>query len=102
MGYRKASEELRHLMFLAPDVPDDILHTIWASRLPPQVHEILAGYTDGSLLSASNLADKTFHVNTPADYSQHFACGSPQHRQFTGTRRGALEQGRLTAGTTDI
>jgi hypothetical protein len=36
MGDRKPSQFLRHLRSLAPDVPDDFLHTIWSSRLPPQ------------------------------------------------------------------
>jgi hypothetical protein len=31
MGDRKLSQYLRHLKSLAPDVPDDFLHTIWAS-----------------------------------------------------------------------
>jgi len=102
MGYRGASQVLRHFKVLAQFVPNYFVGTIWATRLPPQVKAILASYTQGSLLSAPYHADKTCQVNTPADYSQHFAYGSPQHSQFTGTHRGALAPGRLTAGTTDI
>jgi hypothetical protein len=55
LGYRKPSQFLRHLKNLAPDVPDDFLRTIWASRLPPHVQAILAGQTEGSLDSASQI-----------------------------------------------
>ena len=89
MGYRGASQVLRHFKVLAQFVPNYFVGTIWATRLPPQVKAILASYTHGSLLSAPNLADKTCQVNTPADYSQHFACGCPQHSQFTGIHLGA-------------
>jgi len=49
MGDRKPSKFLRHLKSLAPDVPDDFLRTIWASRLPPYVQAIFAGQNEGSL-----------------------------------------------------
>lgn len=62
MGDRKPSQFLRHLKGLAPDVPDDFLRTIWASRLPPHVQAILAGQTEGSLDSASHLADRICEV----------------------------------------
>ena len=62
MGERKPSQFLRHLKGLAPDLPDDFLRTIWASRLPPQVQAILAGQTGGSLDSAAQLADKICEV----------------------------------------
>jgi len=62
MGDRKPSQFLRHLRSLAPDVPDDFLRTIWASRLPPHVQAILAGQTEGSLISISHLADKICEV----------------------------------------
>jgi hypothetical protein len=35
MGDHKPSQFLRHLRSLAPDVPEDFLHTIWSSRLLP-------------------------------------------------------------------
>jgi hypothetical protein len=62
MGDRKPSQFLRHLRSLAPDVPDAFLRTIWASRLPPHAQAILAGQTEGSLESTSNLADKICEV----------------------------------------
>jgi hypothetical protein len=36
MGDRELSRFLRHLRSPTPDAPDDFLHTIWSSRLPPQ------------------------------------------------------------------
>ena len=39
----------REVWSLAPDVPDDFLRTICASRLPPHVKAILVGQTVGSL-----------------------------------------------------
>ena len=63
MGDRKPSQFLRHLKSLAPDVPDDFLRTIWASRLPSHVQAILAGQTDDSLESASHLADRICEVS---------------------------------------
>jgi hypothetical protein len=62
MGDRKPSQFLRHLKGLAPDVPDDFLRTIWASRLPQHVQAILAGHTEGSLDSSSHLADRICEV----------------------------------------
>ena len=64
MGDREPSQFLRHLKALAPDVPDDFLRTIWASRLPPHVQAILAGQTEGSMDSASQLADRICEVAT--------------------------------------
>ena len=64
MGDRKPSQFLRHLKALAPDVPDYFLRTIWASRLPPHVQAILAGQTEGSMDSASQLADRICEVAT--------------------------------------
>jgi hypothetical protein len=62
MGDRKPSQFLRHLKGLAPDVPDDFLRTIWTSRLPQHVQAIRAGHTEGSLDSASHLADRICEV----------------------------------------
>jgi len=39
-----------------------LLSTIWASRFPPHVQAILAGQTEGSLDSASQLADRNCEV----------------------------------------
>jgi hypothetical protein len=72
MGDRKPPQFLRHLKALAPDVPDEFLRSIWTSRLPSQVQAILAGQTEGSPDSASQLADKiceVFNQSTMASIS---------------------------------
>ena len=55
---RKPSQFLRHLKSLAPDVPDDLLRSIWSSRLPSHIETILAGEGGGNLEAASQLADR--------------------------------------------
>jgi hypothetical protein len=62
MGDRKQFQFLRHLRSLAPDVPDDFLHSIWTSRLPLSVKAILAGQPEGSLDAAARCADR---ISTP-------------------------------------
>jgi hypothetical protein len=62
IGDRKPSQFLRHLKSLAPDVPDDFLRSIWASRLPPHIQTILAGQAEGNLDAASQLADRIAEV----------------------------------------
>jgi hypothetical protein len=42
MGDRKQSQYLRHLRSLAPDVPDNLLRTIWTSQLPKDIQITLA------------------------------------------------------------
>jgi len=64
MCERKPSQFLRHLKSLAPDVPDNFLCTVWASRLPPHVQAILAGQTEGSLDSISQIADTICKVSS--------------------------------------
>jgi len=78
MGDRKASQFLRHLKSLAPDVPDDFLRTIWASRLPPHVQAILAGQTEGSLDSAFHLADRICEV-TPLPTTTSISPSTPDN-----------------------
>jgi hypothetical protein len=74
MGDQKPSQFLQHLRSLAPDVPDDFLRTIWASRLPRHVQGILDGWTEGSLDSASHLADKILEaIPQPATASMSTA-----------------------------
>jgi hypothetical protein len=58
MGDRKPSQFLRHLKSLASEVPDDLLRSIWSSRLPPHIQAILAGQSEDDLNSASKLADR--------------------------------------------
>jgi hypothetical protein len=78
LGKRKPSQFLRHLKGLAPDVPDDFLRTIWASRLPPHVQAILAGQTEGILHSASHLADKICEV-TPQPTAASISPATPDN-----------------------
>jgi hypothetical protein len=62
MGDLKHSQFIRHLNSLAPEVPDDFLRSIWASRLPPPIQAILAGQSEGDLDSATQLADRICEV----------------------------------------
>ena len=78
MGDRKPSQFLRHLKGLAPDVPDDFLRTIWASRLPPHVQAILAGQTEGSLDTASHLADRICEI-TPQPTTASIPTATPDN-----------------------
>ncbi len=80
MGDRKLSQFLRHLKSLAPDVPDDFLHTIWTSRLPPHVQAILAGQTEGSLDATARLADKICEVTPPPNAASIAAPNSDNTR----------------------
>jgi hypothetical protein len=62
MGDRKPSHFLRHLRGLAPDVPEDILRTIWSSRLHPYIRTTLAGQQECSLDTAARCADPISEV----------------------------------------
>jgi hypothetical protein len=94
MGDRKPSQFLRHLKGLAPDVPDNFLRTIWASRLPPHVQAILAGQTKGSLDSASHLADRICEV-TPLPTTAAVTASKPE--DSAGLRERTDELTRLVA-----
>lgn len=64
IGDRSPSQFLRHLKNLAGDtVPDDLMRTIWISRLPVSSQAILATQKDSALEDVANLADKIFEVN---------------------------------------
>jgi hypothetical protein len=93
-GDRKPSQFLRHLKGLAPDVPDDFLRTIWASRLPPHMQAILAAQTEGSLDSASNLADRISEV-TPLPTTPAVTASTPE--DSAGLRECIDEMARLVA-----
>jgi hypothetical protein len=62
MGDSKPSQFLRHLRNLAPDLPENFLHSIWTSRLAPSVHAILAGQPEGRLDATARCADL---ISTP-------------------------------------
>jgi hypothetical protein len=94
MGDRNPSQFLRHLKGLAPDVPDDFLRTIWASRIPPHVQAILTGQTEGSLKSASHLADRICEV-TPLPTKAAFSASTPE--DSAGLRESIDELTRLVA-----
>jgi hypothetical protein len=55
MGDRKPSQFLRQLRSL---IPDDFLHSIWSSRLPPNVRAILAVQPEGDLDAAARCANR--------------------------------------------
>jgi hypothetical protein len=62
MGDHKPSQFLRHLRSFAPDVPDDLLRSIWSSRLPTNVQAILALQHEDSLDAAALSADRISQV----------------------------------------
>ena len=96
MGDRKPSQFLRHLKGLAPDVPDDFLRTILTSWLPPHVQAILASQTEGSLDSASHLADRICEV---APLPTTVSISTPSLDNRAGTHRCAWTHGTLTTDT---
>lgn len=74
LGTRKPSQFLRHLQHLAgPNMPDDVLRTIWASRLPPSMQPIVASQATLSLDALADLADRIHDLATP---SYHVAATS--------------------------
>jgi hypothetical protein len=58
MVNHKTSHFPRHLRSLAPDVPDDFLHSIWSDRLPPNVRAILSGQPESNLDAAACCVDR--------------------------------------------
>jgi hypothetical protein len=64
MGDYKLSQFLRHLRSLAPDVTGDFRHTVWSSRLPPNIQAILVGQPEGSLDAAACCADRIYDVSS--------------------------------------
>lgn len=66
LGDRKPSQFLRHLRDLAGiNVPDDLLQTIWTSRLPHGVQAVLAGQpARTSLENLADLADRVTELTS--------------------------------------
>jgi hypothetical protein len=62
IGDRKPSQFLRHLRSLASDMSEDFLHTVWSSRLPPNIQAILAGQHKGNLDAAVSSTDRISEV----------------------------------------
>jgi hypothetical protein len=58
MGDRKPSQFLRHLRSLAPDMPDDLLRSIWSSQLPTHIRAAFAGQPGGDFETAARCADR--------------------------------------------
>lgn len=70
LGDRKPSQFLRHLQHLAgPEVPTDFIKTIWTSRLPRNMQQIIASQSDSPLEKLADLADKIDDI-VPAVSSQ--------------------------------
>lgn len=71
IGDRKPSQYLRHLRSKVDTstVPDNLLRTLWSSRLPSQVKAIVASQTNMSLDAVAELADRIQEAITPAQVS---------------------------------
>jgi hypothetical protein len=66
MGDRTLSQFLRHLRNLAKtDFSEDILRTLWADRLPPQVQAIIAAQSTTPLNDVALVADKVNAITIP-------------------------------------
>jgi len=78
MGDRKPSQFLRNIKSLVPEVPNDFIRNIWASRLPPHVHAILTGQTEGSLDSVCHLTDRIWEV-TPQPTTASISSATPDN-----------------------
>lgn len=67
LGDRKPSQFLRHLQNLAgPGVPEDFVKTIWSSRLPHNMQQIIASQTSSSIETLADLADRIQDIAPPA------------------------------------
>ncbi|PNF28672.1 hypothetical protein B7P43_G08233 [Cryptotermes secundus] len=62
IGDRKPSQFLRHLKSLAPDVSDNVIRSVWTSRLPRNVQSFLAGQNESNLVAAALCADRISEV----------------------------------------
>uniref|UniRef100_A0A1Y1MXV9 DUF7041 domain-containing protein n=1 Tax=Photinus pyralis TaxID=7054 RepID=A0A1Y1MXV9_PHOPY len=72
LGDRKPSQFLRHLQSLAgASVPDDLLKSIWTSRLPSNIQAILASQQKATLSEAAELADAINATNPHAVHAVH-------------------------------
>lgn len=71
IGDRKPSQFLRHLRGLAgTNFPDEILQTLWLSRLPKHMQAVLVSHRDLSLEKRADIADsiaETFASETVAE-----------------------------------
>ncbi|KAL0881447.1 hypothetical protein ABMA27_001310 [Loxostege sticticalis] len=67
LGDRKPSQFLRHLQNLAgPGVPEDFVRTIWTSRLPHNMQQIIASQASSPIETLADLADRIQDIAPPA------------------------------------
>lgn len=67
LGDRKPSQFLRHLQNLAgPGVPEDFVRTIWTSRLPHNMQQIIATQATSPIETLADLADRIQDIAPPA------------------------------------
>ncbi|KAL0831366.1 hypothetical protein ABMA28_002191 [Loxostege sticticalis] len=67
LGDRKPSQFLRHLQNLAgPGVPEDFVRTIWTSRLPHNMQQIIASQATSPIETLADLADRIQDIAPPA------------------------------------
>jgi hypothetical protein len=59
---RRLSQFLRYLRSLAPDVSENVLRSIWTSRLPQNIQCFLAGLKETNLDAAALCADRISEV----------------------------------------
>lgn len=79
MGDRKPSQFLRHLQGLAgANVPDNLIRSLWLSRLPRSMQAILATQAQADLTTAAELADAVAETTT----GQHIAETSASSNHF--------------------
>lgn len=69
LGDRKPSQFLRHIHHLAgPEVPEDFLRTMWASRLPSNIQAIIASQSKATLDEVADLADRIHDITIPGPH----------------------------------
>jgi hypothetical protein len=70
LGDHKPSQFLRQLRSLIPDIPDNLLRSIWSSQLPSHIRAVLTGQPKGDFDTAARCADRIIEVRsaTPREY----------------------------------
>ncbi|PNF43124.1 hypothetical protein B7P43_G18075 [Cryptotermes secundus] len=63
IGDRKPSQFLTYLKSLAPDLSDNVIRSVWTSRLPRNVQSFLAGQNESNLEAAALCADRISEVD---------------------------------------
>lgn len=80
LGDKKPSQFLRHLQNLAgPGLPEDFLRSIWSSRLPQRIQDIIASQLRSSLEDLAELADRLHDVVMTAPQVAAVAPFPPAH-----------------------